>query len=258
MTDPSPFDKRCLDLLDASPKRQSRHCLRSALHHLDCATRLRGIDNAMAAFRGLTAEEEAASGFMHCLKERGYENAQRLKPRDHVHKNAITPFLDVLGLFFHETIRGQLADEPVLRLDGEGAETKLLIALPMLVDGETKLVQPIPPFSFSVTSASRPLSYRRQIDEFVRNRGAKSISDHLRAQANLRNELLYAGPNGYPSDVDLPDEFFDTRRVRVMALIRGYLLVQPYAEKLPFVQDALNAFLAMLGALPEHDLHPEL
>ena len=43
-----------------------------------------------------------------------------------------------------------------------------------------------------------------------------------------------------------------------MALVRAYLLVQPYQEQLSFVQDALDAFLAMLGELKENDLHEDV
>ena len=211
----------------------------------------------MAAFRGLTAEEEAASGFMHCLKERGYKNADRLKPKDHVHKNAVAPFLDVLGLFFAETIAAHVK-KPALMFQGEGIERRLMLGLLMSVNGDDQWVHPVPPLNFTVSSEAKRLRYRKQIDALVSHRGAKSISAYIRAQANLRNQLLYAGPSGYPGLVDVSPDFFKTRQVRVMALVRGYLLVQPYQEQLSFVQDALDAFLAMLGVLTEHGLHEDV
>ena len=211
----------------------------------------------MAAFRGITGEEEAASGFMHCLKERGYKNADRLKPKEHIHKNAIAPFLEVLGLFFAETISAHVK-KPALMLKGEGNERRLMLGLLMPVNGEDIWVHPIPPLNFTVSSEAKRLSYRKQIDALVSHRGAKNISAHIRAQANLRNQLLYAGPDGYPGHVDLSPDFFKTRQIRVMALVRGYLLVQPYQEHLLFVQDALDAFLAMLGVLKVHDLHEDV
>jgi hypothetical protein len=253
----STFDQQCRDLFEASPKRYSRSCFRSAFHHLECAGKIAEIDPTMAAFRGLTAEEEAASGLMHCLKERGYANADRLKPREHVHKNAIAPFLDVLGLFFAETIAAH-TKKPALMLQGEGAERRLRLRLLMSVNGEDQWAFPEPPLNFTVTSEAKRLSFRRQIESLVSFRGAKSISAHIRAQANLRNQLLYAGPESYPAGVDLPVNFFEVRKVRVMALVRAYLLVQPYKEQLTFVQDALDAFLAMLGELKDHDLHDDV
>jgi hypothetical protein len=253
----SPFDQNCKDLLDAMPKRYSKHCFRSAFNHLECAQRIADIDPIMAAFRGLTAEEEAASGFMHCLKERGYTNAERLKPRDHVHKNAIAPFLDVLGLFFAETTAAHVK-KPALMLQGEGDERRLMLGLLMEVNGEDQWVHPIPPLNFTISSDEKRLSYRQQIEFLASHRGAKNISVYIREQANLRNKLLYAGPEGYPGHVDLSGDFFTVRQTRVMALVRGYLFVQPYQERLSFVQDALDAFLAMLGELKDHDLHEDI
>ncbi len=56
------------------------------------ATILDGVDLEMAAFRAITAEEEAASALFHSLKRRRYAGAARLSPRNHVHKNAVAPF----------------------------------------------------------------------------------------------------------------------------------------------------------------------
>lgn len=250
----TPFDQNCRVMLDASPNRQSRHSLRSALHHLERAEALVEIDLAMAAFRALTAEEEAATGLMHCLKERGYRNADRLKPKDHVQKNAIPPFLDVLGMSFAKTIGTQFG-EPKLQLDGEGDARRLMIALPMFVNGEELWARPIPPLNFTATVNGKALSYRPEIDLLVETKGRKNIIDYLKAQANRRNLLLYAGPDGYPGNVSVPEGFFDGRKGRVLALLRAYLLIQPYDEKMTFVQDALDAFLGMVGALKESDLH---
>jgi hypothetical protein len=250
----SPFDQNCRVMLDASPNRQSRHSLRSALHHLERAELLIEIDTAMAAFRALTAEEEAATGLMYCLKERGYRNADLLKPKDHVQKNAISPFFDVLGMSFAKTIGTQFNDFK-LRLEGEGDARRLMVVLPMVLNGQEMWAHPIPPLNFTVTSNGKTLSYRPEIDQLVEARGRKNIIDYLKAQANQRNLLLYAGPNGYPGEVTVPESFFEVRKARVLALLRAYLLIQPYNEKLTFVQDSLDAFLNMLGSLKENDLH---
>ena len=75
------FESACIELLESLPKRHSKNCFRSALHHLKKAASLSNIDPAMAIFRGITAEEEAASGLMYCLREGNYFDAKRLKPR---------------------------------------------------------------------------------------------------------------------------------------------------------------------------------
>lgn len=251
------FDQQCRVMLDESPNRHSRHCIRSAFNHLEMAERILDTDPMMAAFRALTAEEEAASGLMHCLKEKGYTNSNHLKPKDHFHKNGISPFLDVLGRFFAETLQAHVK-RPVFKLDGEGSDRRLMLGLQMEILGKEQLVYPIPPLNFTVSINNKRLSYKRQIDFLADHHGAKSISDYIREQANIRNKLLYAGPDGYPRHVELHADFFKTRLTRVLALLRGYLLIQPYSEKLTFVQDSLDAFLAMMGQLKDHDLQDDV
>lgn len=92
----SDFDCKCIELLEALPNRHSKHCFRSAINHLERAEKLLLIDSSMAVFRCFTAEEEAASGLMYCLKDRGYSNAEKLKQQDHVQKNAVIQFFNIL------------------------------------------------------------------------------------------------------------------------------------------------------------------
>lgn len=211
----------------------------------------------MAAFRGLTAEEEAASGLMHCLKERDYENADRLRPRDHLQKNAIYPFLVAVGAALGDVVRGQ-AVETLLHIREVSGEMRLTHCLKMVVDGQSKLVYPDPPLNFSVTSEGKALSFRQHIDAYVKERGAKDAESHLMQLKNRRNTVLYAGENGYPSDVELAPDFFVTKKTRVFLLLRVYLMIQPYQQQLPFVQDALNAYLVMLGRIDVANLHDEI
>jgi hypothetical protein len=238
------------------PKRRSRHCFRSAIHHLEMAAKIEQIDPAMAAFRCLTAEEEAASGLMHSLKERGYRNSDRLKPRDHLQKNAISPFLNILGLAVSGFLKSHEI-EPAFHIkdSGDGECLHFIFKTPRL--GED-WIYPIPPLNFSITCEGKPISYKREIDELVHLRGVQDIRKHLDELANRRNSLLYATDEGYPSSVDLSPTFFQEKTVRVLALIRAHLLIQPYSEELTFVQDSLSAFLAMLGRLESEELHSEV
>lgn len=251
-----PFDEHCLELLEAMPKRRSRHCFRSAIHHLKMAARIETLDPAMAAFRCLTAEEEAASGFMHCLKERGYENSAKLNPRDHLQKNAISPFLNALGVAVSDILEAHKI-EPAFHIDESegGKRLHIIFRIPGLGD---QWIYPIPPLNFSITCEGKPLSYKQAIEKIVRSRNVQSIRKHLDDLANRRNSLLYASDDGYPATVELRSDFFFEKTVRVLALVRAYLLVQPYAEPLTFVQDSLNAYLAMVGKLESESLHSEV
>jgi hypothetical protein len=87
--------------------------------------------------------------------------------------------------------------------------------------------------------------------------GTRSICLHVKELVNLRNKILYANQNGYPSEIEITPKFFPAYQNRVMALMRTYLLIEPYKEPQPFVQDSLDALLAMLGKLELEDMHKD-
>ena len=183
------FQGNCIELLSTLPKRHSLHCFRSALRHLELAKNLLAVDPAMAIFRGVTAEEEAASGLMHCLRELHYAEADRLNPRNHVHKHALFPFMRIVGLFFGQIFENKLK-EYHLHIKEEEGHRRLMLAFPISIGGESQWAYPLPPLNFGVKvgTPETPPSYKSQISAFVSAKGAKNIRTYLKKEANLRNE----------------------------------------------------------------------
>lgn len=206
------------------------------------------VDCPMAAFRCYTAEEEAASALMHCLKERRYVNAERLNPKSHKQKNAVIPFLTILKKFYDESL-GIHGVEPEIQLRTLDGVKQLFLAIPITLNGQETEVLPVPPLNFSVVNEAKRFSYSEHVNDYIKSRGAQEVDNHLRELANKRNLLLYAGPKGYPHDLEVTDKFFPAYCARVTAMLRGYLLIQPHAEKQPYVQQSLDSFLEMLGLL---------
>jgi hypothetical protein len=62
---------------------------KNAFLHLHKAWRLLRVDQGMAAFRAITAEEEAATALIVSLKRKRYPNSDRLNARNHDHKSSI-------------------------------------------------------------------------------------------------------------------------------------------------------------------------
>ena len=91
MTPLTGFEINCVELMNSAPETHATHCFRSALRHIDRSIALSGVDNEMAAFRAITAEEEASSGLIRALSELGYPESEKIKVRDHVHKQAVFP-----------------------------------------------------------------------------------------------------------------------------------------------------------------------
>lgn len=208
----------------------------------------------MAMFRGITAEEEAASGLMHCLRELDYVGADRLLPRSHIHKHALIPFVRIIGLFSGQIFEKSLK-EYRLHIKEEDGHNRLMLAIPLFVDGERKWAYPIPPLNIGVKvgTPATPPSYQSQISAYVDANGAKNIQSYLKKEANLRNKILYAGPDGYPEVAELEPRFIREKMTHVLILLQAYLLIEPYNDKQPYVQDVLGAFLAMVGALEQRE-----
>jgi len=248
------FDTNCLELLEQIPNKQSRHCFQSAINHLRIAEKLLDIDTPMAVFRCYTAEEEAASGLMLCLKEHMYSNASKLKYRNHRHKNALIPFFSILCQFIEDSFR-QYGIEIDLLIKESGIGRHVALEVTIASSAGPAKFSPDPPFNFSFVHEGKRFSYRQQIDKLVKSRNAEKITRCLEKEANKRNLLLYATPTGFPSSIKITPLFFPAYWRRVMAMLRAYLMIEPYKEPQPFVQDSLDAFLAMVDSLKPEDLH---
>lgn len=242
------FDKRSLELLKELPNRQSKHCFRSAINHLELAEKLFQIDSSMAVFRCITAEEEAATGLIYCLKDRGYINADKLNPRNHVHKNAFIPFLRVLCQFVEDSFK-QYQIETFLCHKIDNKKVRLKFEASMISNGQQIHFAPEPPFNFELLHEGKQFSYKPQIQKLVKSKNVKNIKKHIEENAELRNKVLYATPKGFPAKIKIEDNFFPTYLSRVIALLRTYLLIEPYKIHQPFVQDSLNALLAMINTI---------
>lgn len=245
----SPDGVRVLAMLYAEPPSPVRHCFMSAIDHLRRAYGLLAIDPAMAIFRGITAEEEAATGLMRALVSLRYPRADELRPRDHVQKHAVTPFIRAVAAF---RSRISLPGVAAVRIGFKEVDGTERIVTALLPDPPCGLVvEPVPPLNFSVREGdcgSAPTFqpwFRRAIERF----GYTNIRSFLRSQANLRNRILYAGPQGYPVVRSIDPAYLPKQQRRVIAILIAALMIWPYQEHQPFVVDALDSFLDMVGRL---------
>jgi hypothetical protein len=219
----------------------------NAVRHLNRAWKIRESDPEMAMFRSITAEEEAATAILQSLKSHGYRGADKLKPRDHVQKNAVIPFFDAITRVF-ATMQG--APPLQILLDQQQAPPQLI--LQVQIQHPTKgLVWaiPQPPLHFSARrSVDGGETYEvedfgRGVDEIVAGAGAKTIIAHLRERANSRNRLLYAASSGYPQLEGNIEPALKNYQRNTFTLIRIYLMIEPYSKKQNFVQQALLSYL---------------
>lgn len=251
------FDEGCLEILEALPNSHSKHYFRSAVNYLKLGEKLYPFDSSMGVFRYLTAEEEAASGLMQCLKDKGYSNAEKLNTRSHKHKNAIIPIFTAIRSYIHEMATSKTMNIDIVMAEAEGKkEIKLIVST--FIDGEEVSFAPIPPLNFGFSSDGKRLSFKPQLESLASSKGVKNVVSHIEKSANNRNRILYANNDGYPSQVEVEPYFFASYQNRVFSMLRVYLMIVPYEEKMQFVQDVLDAVLNMLGSVKLDDIHSEI
>jgi len=247
---------RLLEMVENTPKR-SRASIKHAWVHIEKAKALVGIDNEMAVFRAITAEEEVATGIIHALQDIGYDRANLLNPRDHKHKSGMWYLLKIISAFMHGVDSEGVFKGIVSEGNGEDGG-KLVISFPSPIHGDSRWVNPVPPLNFSISSDEKNISFQKQAQELASIHNKKKLEKFISKEANLRNELIYASPDGLPSVTEAPSGFISERKLRVMALTYAYLLISQYREKQVFVQQSLDAYLRMLGRNQAEHLHHAL
>jgi len=248
------FDKIMVNVILLMPP-PSRWSAFNAVRHLNNGWRLKLENPEMAAFQSITAEEEAAAALMLSLKRHQYKGASKLKHRDHVHKNAIIPFIDAVSRIYMKF--RNVAPPIELLWDEKKTPSRLLMRLKMPAPGgKVFWAFPLPPLNFSSfqnknESGMVRLDFAEGIEQIATEAKAKSIIEYLRRRANLRNKLLYAAAEGCPKMSEDIEKHLRGLQRNVMTILRTYFMVDPYPEHQGFVQQCLDAFLGMLNIVPK-------
>lgn len=229
-----------------APGKQSA---RNAISHLKKAWKLHKIDPEMAVFRTVTGEEESVSAIFHSLRRLRYKGAEKLNTKNHVHKSALQPFLNAIENNFSLTKLNKL--KPTLELDINELSPKFKSRISISdKSGNEIFAYPIPPLNFGIKQNGQVYNFEKEILQITNQQTINKVTSYIRSLANERNRMLYASNKGIPEILNLSDKFFYDRRDRIFRNLILYLLIDPYPIQ-TFVQQALDAFLEMLGLLPK-------
>src|SRR5574337_1991633 len=244
------IDGVVFECINATAKGYGRNCARNAVSHLEAAWKIKNIDPEMAVFRAITAEEEAATAIFIALKEKGYENANKIKFKSHLYKQAVAPFITAISKFGADV--AQWPDFPFgenyeLSVDGEGKDRKLTLHFNL----PRGLATPIPPLGFEIILNGKPYYFEKELLEITSGQSRSDIIKYVQDIADLRNSLLYARPEGIPKITVKIDGHLEKRRRTVMIFLRIFSLIHPYKEKALFAEQALKAFLLMMGQIED-------
>lgn len=242
-----PFDDIHLRIEDAIEKLsvpRVRHACRNAFNHLRKAWVLHPVDAEMSSFRAITAEEEAATAVIRALRHLAYPNAERLSDRNHVHKSALWPFIEAVSAKMAE--KNIATPTIALRVEGEPR-----IELSVDLGSRANLDRPLwgtpdEPFNFAMwsdrTGPFKLHDFSEELLALATGKGARDIESYVKAEANARNQLLYASEQGIPS-VMFEDAYLLSRRRRVITLVVLTIAIMQTKVHQLFLVQCLDALL---------------
>lgn len=242
----TPQELILVQLVEKQPAPE-RHSARTAIHHLKKAWRIKDIDREMAYFRSLMAEEEAASAVFRSLKRLNYQGADQLNHRNHVHKNALVPFVLAVGKVIH-FLNEQGGYNPHLVIDEAGPNAgKLRVRFTIkLPNGDIQHAWPMPPLHLGISLNDQMHMFQQELQELASEGNAQDAWSYVKRMANRRNLVLYAHKNGIPVAETPVDDFLCKRRQNVFMLLTIYLLIDQYDEHQKLVQQGIGVLLKLL------------
>lgn len=241
-------DRRIVALMRHEPEDWTRKSFDAAFIHLSLAHRLKDTDSAMAIFRAITAEEEAATALLRALQARGYAAPGEILPKDHLQKAAVYPYLRAITNHASYLRMNGIKE---VRFGIPRDEDKPRLQLALLLDGDNDgiVARPDPPLNFHIRESGEVVSYQRYFLELISPSGFEDIRKYLNVKKNQRNLLLYASPQGLLNPGPVADSTLLNYKHKIMAILKATLLIWPYKEIQPFVQEAVHSFLGLAGRL---------
>jgi hypothetical protein len=230
-----------------------KYCGKNSFLHLRKAWAIKSLDPGMAAFRSITAEEEAATALIYALKSKRYPHAEKLNPRRHDHKASIYALLQVIsGVFAKLDYIPQLflldkADPPHIRMQID------IHKLAGIYTEEPFFAEPIDPLDFTLSDIRGVKGFSEEFAQFASDSGCARTREYIETAANLRNRILYASDNGIPR-VQIPNEFIIDRKNRVLTILTITLMIEQTHRHQSFVNQCLGALLHALERLDQTSL----
>ncbi|NMW31637.1 hypothetical protein HKD42_06150 [Altererythrobacter sp. RZ02] len=225
-----------------------KYRLRNCIDNFERALKLVEHDLEMASFRAITGEEEAASCVIHAIKLRGYDEVSRIKPNNHIHKNAIIVCVLAIGREL----------QPILehfQLHFDFSKVRIDLKVPLsnfgVEDGADIAFQPVEPLDLLHSQAGVPENevFFEALSRLSENSQFQNIAKLVKGRANQRNTLLYASDSSVPVS-QTTVEVICNRRDRALALLVISIMILQSKTHLASVKQAIPAIKLVIGRLP--------
>lgn len=221
---------------------------RNAFELLRKAWRLHPVDSNMSLFCAITAEEEAASAVIRALQHQKYPKADQLRVSNHAHKAALWPIIQA----FQDLAVDKHIAPPNVQLKTEGeprVDWRVEIGDRGALD-KPLWATPDEPFNFVLNAdyngPFKVHDFAREFEGIAKAGRKGSIFEHIKAESNLRNRILYASDQGIPG-VEFADAAILTRRRRVTALIVIAIAIMQTAQHQHFLVQCLDILVRIVA-----------
>lgn len=253
------FEKTAIEALDDC-KGNVKHCSKNALQHLEKAWLIREIDLEMCVFRGITAEEEAASALFHCLKNHRYKNANKLLFNKHTYKLGLHPFIKGIGGFLDDIIEQDTSPFGKHYLKHTEQSGRKAIELIIELKNEKVHARPVPPlhFTFSQEDTGEVCTFEHNFQELIKGEKYKDALQYVIDKAQTRNKILYANNIGKPKVEGDLEGYLNSQKKKVMTFLIIMLMIDPWEKEEGnslFVQQGLDSFLLLLNRINSEDVY---
>ncbi|WP_428149695.1 hypothetical protein [Brevundimonas sp.] len=229
----------------------------NAFHGFEKAVALLAVDREMASFRAITAEEEAAAALFRSLQLRRYPGANGLNLGNHRHKAAVGPFIWAV----RSTLGGKgFVKQAQMTLDYAAPSLQLHLPLhelgvvfPGSEDMRLTFTEPL-----GLTRRKGPDEaldrFGKELAELASAQSFANIHALIAKEANARNRLLYASDAAPPITRVTPAAILARRDRADICLFLCIAIMQTRAHQ-AFALQALDAFLEMVGKMPDQPIH---
>jgi len=203
----------------------------NAIAHLRKSVEISKIDPAMAAFRAVCAEEEAATALINSLKEMDYEGADKLYFRNHADKHAVVLFVGTVMQWFQNR-KAQAGEQfGQHRIFFDDIDGRIGLHLSIQLGRSNTAVHPTPPLHLIVHGAKTLAEeFQEEMKDLLGVERIHEIRRLIDQRANFRNTLLYATPAGIPKPAGDIIGFIDNQIGIVNHLLVALALIDPWRQ----------------------------
>lgn len=220
----------------------------NALQHIDTALELLPVDRAMASFRAITGEEEAASAIIKAVALRRYPGSERMIPTNHAHKAAITLCVAAVQNHLAQGFNN-------VRLELNYKNPRIDVSFPIITGTltgevvEIRMVEPLDIVSSMGEGAAAELSViDHSLQKLAEGEQFAAAKQLVKAHANTRNKLLYASDGGVPVSKATREGLLK-RKERILTLIAVAVMVLQSEKHLALVAHTMEGFFKIVERL---------